>query len=156
MARMKTPPELVRVKLALAERLVSLRRDIFGTRGGPAIARYLNISARSWYNYENGVTVPGEILLKVIEVFAVEPLWLLSGEGSRFRNGQIDQHETEASTTRTTSTETALNLLRLALRMLEDSEAARLKLDGRQWGHSSVGGEPNAGPSPAPASPIIQ
>ena len=155
MARMKTPPELVRVKLALAEPLC-LCEGIFSELGGAGnstIPEYLGtqlVQLRKWGHRSWRDPVEGHRSLRC------GAIWLLSGEGSRFRNGQIDQHETEASTTRTTSTETALNLLRLALRMLEDSEAARLKLDGRRWGHSSVGGEPNAGPSPAPASPIIQ
>ena len=54
MARRKTLPESLRAKLALAERLSSLRLELFGDRGGPEMARRLGIPVRTWYNYEGG------------------------------------------------------------------------------------------------------
>lgn len=86
MARRKTLPESVRAKLDLAERLAILRLELFGERGGPEMARRLGIPVRTWYNYEGGVTVPAEVVLKIIELTAVEPGWLLHGKGPRFRN----------------------------------------------------------------------
>ena len=80
MARRKTLPESVRAKLALAERLAALRLELFGDRGGPEMARRLGIPVRTWYNYEGGVTVPAEVVLKIIELTAVEAGWLLHGE----------------------------------------------------------------------------
>jgi hypothetical protein len=85
MARKKNPPESVRLKSLLAERLRAVRIEIFGDRGGPELARQLEIPNRTWYNYEIGVTVPAEILLRFIEVTAVEPRWLLHGEGPKYR-----------------------------------------------------------------------
>jgi hypothetical protein len=35
-------------------------------------------------NYEQGVTMPSEILLLFIEATGVNPHWLLTGEGSKF------------------------------------------------------------------------
>jgi hypothetical protein len=85
MARKKNPPESVRIKSQLAERLRSIRTELYGDRGGPELARQLEIPNRTWYNYEIGVTVPAEILLRFLEVTAVEPHWLLTGEGAKYR-----------------------------------------------------------------------
>src|SRR5918997_4029629 len=85
MARRKTTPELVREKYSLAERLRGIRAELFGERGGPEMARRLGIPVRTWYNYEAGVTVPAEVVLRIIELTSLEPSWLLSGKGSKFR-----------------------------------------------------------------------
>lgn len=39
--------------------------------------------------------MPGEVLLRVIEVTAVEPMWLLHGTGPKFRTGDsgVDYQE---------------------------------------------------------------
>ena len=92
MARRKTLPESVRAKLALAERLAALRSELYGDRGGPEMARRLGIPVRTWYNYEGGVTVPAEVILKIIELTSVEAVWLLHGEGPKFRNAQAGAH----------------------------------------------------------------
>lgn len=86
MARRKTLPESLRAKLTLAERLANLRMELFGDRGGPEMARRLGIPVRTWYNYEGGVTVPAEVVLKIIELTSVEPTWLLHGKGPKFRS----------------------------------------------------------------------
>jgi hypothetical protein len=85
MARRKLLPESVRTKYALAARLASLRRELFGERGGPELARRLGLPIRTWYNYESGVTVPAEVILRLIEMTSVEPSWLLRGEGAKYR-----------------------------------------------------------------------
>lgn len=85
MARRKNPPEAVRTKCDLAERLRVIRTELYGERGGPEVARRLSLPIRTWYNYESGVTVPAEVLLKFIELTSVEPQWLLRGSGSRYR-----------------------------------------------------------------------
>jgi hypothetical protein len=86
MARRKNAPESIRVKHGLSERLRSLRTEFYGERGGPDLARTLGIPVRTWYNYENGVTVPAEIILRIVELTQVEPVWLLRGEGPKFRS----------------------------------------------------------------------
>ncbi len=73
---------------SLATRLRELRIALFGEDGGPEMARFLNVPPRTWYNYETGVAVPGEILLEIIEKTGVRPLWLLKGEGPRFEEGR--------------------------------------------------------------------
>lgn len=117
MARRKNAPESIRLKHNLSERLRELRTEFFGERGGPDMARTLGILVRTWYNYESGVTVPAEIILQVVELTSVEPVWLLRGEGPKFRPaappaGATDglQHSSVAS------------LLRTALERLEQRE----------------------------------
>jgi hypothetical protein len=122
MARRKTLPESVRTKLDLAERLAALRLDLYGERGGPEMARRLGIPVRTWYNYEGGVTVPAEVILKIIELTSVEPGWLLRGEGPRLRPPQADRAGAAASPTLTVGA-----LLRTALQLLEDEESTWLK-----------------------------
>jgi hypothetical protein len=118
MARRKTLPESVRAKLALAERLAALRSELYGDRGGPEMARRLGIPVRTWYNYEGGVTVPAEVILKIIELTAVEAGWLLHGEGPKFRHARP-----ERSLAGATSSVTIGALLRTALQLLERNDA---------------------------------
>ncbi len=115
MARRKTLPESLRAKLALAERLSSLRLELFGDRGGPEMARRLEIPVRTWYNYEGGVTVPAEVVLRIIELTAVEPVWLLHGKGPKYRQQpRLDQREASPKSSTTVGA-----LLRTALQLLE-------------------------------------
>lgn len=90
MARRKNAPESIRVKQSLSERLRSLRTEFYGERGGPDLARTLGIPVRTWYNYENGVTVPAEIILRIVELTSVEPIWLLRGLGPKLRPKATD------------------------------------------------------------------
>jgi hypothetical protein len=68
---------------ALAHRLHEIRLEIYGEDGGPLLAETLGVPARTWANYESGVTIPGLVLLRFIEATDVEPHWLLTGEGRR-------------------------------------------------------------------------
>ena len=90
MARKKTPKIRVNVKASLSRRLREIRQEIFGDHGGPELARRLNLPARTWYNYEIGVTVPAEVILRFIDVTFVEPTWLLSGQGEKYRPGSLE------------------------------------------------------------------
>jgi hypothetical protein len=119
MARRKTLPESVRAKLALAERLAALRSELYGDRGGPEMARRLGIPVRTWYNYEGGVTVPAEVILKIIELTSVEAGWLLHGDEPKFRHLVAERRELGGQATMTVGT-----LLRTALQMLEKEEPA--------------------------------
>ncbi len=85
MARRKNLPESVRVKCHLSERLREIRVELHGERGGSEMARRLGLPIRTWYNYESGVTVPAEVMLRFVELTSVEPLWLLHGRGAKFR-----------------------------------------------------------------------
>jgi hypothetical protein len=70
----------------LAHRLRAVRLDRYGDHGGPLLAEELGIPARSWVRYESGVRIPGLVLLRFIEVTDVEPHWLLTGEGRKYRD----------------------------------------------------------------------
>jgi hypothetical protein len=137
---MKTLPTVLRTKQLLAERITTLRIEMFGTRGGPELARRLGIPTRTWYNYEGGITVPGEIILKIIETTSVEPMWLLHGKGPKFANVRSDSGETMPSDGMQTtiafaskddcevlaSSKIAISaLLKAALRLLEGDLAAK-------------------------------
>jgi Peptidase S24-like len=118
MARRKTLPESVRAKMALAERLAALRLELYGDRGGPEMARRLGIPVRTWYNYEGGVTVPAEVILKIIELTAVEAGWLLHGDEPKFRNQLMERGERGGQPAVTVGA-----LLRTALQLLEKNES---------------------------------
>jgi hypothetical protein len=117
MARRKTLPESVRAKQALAERLALLRSELYGERGGPEMARRLGIPVRTWYNYEGGVTVPAEVVLRIIELTSVEPTWLLHGKGAKFRHLRSERRDVSSPPAMTVGA-----LLRTALQLLEDGE----------------------------------
>jgi hypothetical protein len=134
MARRKTLPESVRAKLALAERLAALRSELYGDRGGPEMARRLGIPVRTWYNYEGGVTVPAEVILKIIELTSVEAGWLLHGEGPKFRNARADRSSGGA-----TSSVTIGALLRTALQLLEKGDSSWTTLRGGTEGADQPG-----------------
>jgi hypothetical protein len=85
MARKKNLPEVADAKSLLAGRLHAVRVARFGERGGSELARRLGLPNRTWYNYEIGVTVPAEVLLRFLEVTGAEPRWLLDGEGPKYR-----------------------------------------------------------------------
>src|SRR5215472_2893247 len=110
MARRKTLPDSVQAKYSLAERLRALRAELYGDRGGPELARRLGLPIRTWYNYEAGVTVPAEVILKIIELTSVEPMWLLYGTGPKFRAIRHQRHTGEPSATHSVG-----DLLRTAL-----------------------------------------
>lgn len=72
-------------KSALADRLVQVRRERYGEQGIPELSAAVGLPARTWSNYEAGVTIPGEFLLAFIEATGVEPRWLISGMGPAYR-----------------------------------------------------------------------
>jgi DNA-binding transcriptional regulator YiaG len=85
MARMKNTSEARDAKTLLAARLHAIRVERFGEHGGSKLARRIGVPQRTWYNYEIGVTVPAEVLLRFLEVTEAEPRWLLDGEGPKYR-----------------------------------------------------------------------
>jgi hypothetical protein len=85
MARKKMSPETEQARSVLARRLREVRTDLFGDKGAAELARALNVPARTWYNYEVGVAVPAEVLLRFIDVTGAETQWLLYGQGEKYR-----------------------------------------------------------------------
>jgi phage repressor protein C with HTH and peptisase S24 domain len=148
MARRKTLPESVRAKMALAERLAALRSELYGDRGGPEMARRLGIPVRTWYNYEGGVTVPAEVILKIIELTAVEAGWLLHGEEPKFRNQMTERGERGGPPAVTVGA-----LLRTALQLLEKNDSTWPSRDETMTSPDQLEGADRFGLSYDPRTP---
>ena len=71
------------IKAAIASRLREIREEKFGERGGPELAHRLDLPVRAWYDYETGVSLPAEVLLRFVEQTGANPWWVLSGLGPR-------------------------------------------------------------------------
>jgi hypothetical protein len=84
MARKKTSTDRIDRKASISQRLREIRQQLHGEHGGPEMARQLGLPARTWYNYESGVTIPAEVLLSFIDRTGANPAWLFSGLGPRF------------------------------------------------------------------------
>jgi len=70
-----------------AGRLRSIRLDRFGEHSLSDLAHAIGVPEPTWRNYEGGVTVPGHVLLRFLDVTSAEPRWLLTGRGPRYRPG---------------------------------------------------------------------
>jgi phage repressor protein C with HTH and peptisase S24 domain len=153
MARRKTLPVSVQAKFSLAERLRLLRSELYGERGGPELARRLGLPIRTWYNYESGVTVPAEVVLKIIELTSVEPMWLLHGEGPKFRAPGSGHQEALLGSGVSVGV-----LLRTALQMLESDETSRWasQRPRRDGEDKSDGGDPLNGATADPDVALIE
>jgi hypothetical protein len=72
-------------KASIGGRLRLIRTELFGEDRGDEFADRIGVPFRTWSNYENGVLIPGEILLVFLEITRVEPTWLLYATGPRYR-----------------------------------------------------------------------
>ncbi len=72
------------LKASLAGRLKSIRKEIYGDEDLSRLAGLLGLPERTWTNYEAGVTIPGEVLLRFMELTGTGPAWLLRGTGPRY------------------------------------------------------------------------
>jgi hypothetical protein len=75
------------VTAGLAHRIRQIREDIFGDEGVPEVAARLRLPERTWSNYEAGVTMPAQVLLRFIAETGADPHWLLTGQGERYTVG---------------------------------------------------------------------
>jgi hypothetical protein len=78
-------PDEEALKSELAARLRQVRIALYGENGGPLLAQALEIPFRTLHAYENGRTIPGDDILRFIELTGVDPHWLLTGSGPQFR-----------------------------------------------------------------------
>jgi hypothetical protein len=69
----------------LASRVREIRVEQFGAEGVASLSQAMNIPSRTWEHFENGVMIPAWIILRFIELTGVEPHWLLTGKGERYR-----------------------------------------------------------------------
>jgi hypothetical protein len=69
----------------LASRVREIRMEKFGADGVADLSQAMNIPARTWEHFENGVMIPAWRLLQLIELTGVEPHWLFTGKGDRYR-----------------------------------------------------------------------
>jgi hypothetical protein len=68
----------------LADRIREVREDLYGEYGAQFLADALDLPLRTWANYERGVVIPAEVILKLIETTRVSPCWLLTGRGPKY------------------------------------------------------------------------
>jgi hypothetical protein len=55
------------------------------SRDASNFAKRLGIASRTWLHHEEGRSIPGEVILRLIELTNVEPIWLLYGTGPKYR-----------------------------------------------------------------------
>lgn len=68
----------------LARRVREIRQELFGEDGGPILAAAMDLPARTWMNYEQGVMMPAGVVLRLILATQASPHWLLTGEGPKY------------------------------------------------------------------------
>jgi hypothetical protein len=56
----------------LSLRVREIRRETYGEDGSPSLSRALKIPARTWLNYERGVTIPAVVMLQFIKITGVD------------------------------------------------------------------------------------
>ncbi len=76
-------------RAGITGRMRSIRREVFGEGDVSQLARQVGVPERTWLNYESGVTIPGEVLLRFLDLTSAEPRWLLTGQGPRYRAGSM-------------------------------------------------------------------
>lgn len=69
----------------LSVRIRQVRQEQFGAQGVRQLAQLLGVSDLAWLDFEAGSGVPAHILLDFIDLTGVSALWLMCGEGPKFR-----------------------------------------------------------------------
>ena len=79
---------------AICDRLASIRRKKYGSRGRSKFARDLGIRPSTYANYESHRLPPADILLKAARLTRTRLEWLITGEGkpSQERSSQADSY----------------------------------------------------------------
>ena len=73
-----------KLQMGLEERLREVREDFYGVHGAQFIADDLGVARETWMNYEQGVMIPGIVVLKLIDATGANPRWLLTGKGEKY------------------------------------------------------------------------
>jgi hypothetical protein len=74
----------LQLRSGLARRVREVREDLDGPHGAQFLADALGLPLETWTNYERGVTIPAEVILRLIDDTGAAPRWLLTGEGSKY------------------------------------------------------------------------
>jgi hypothetical protein len=85
-AEMRTSEQHLK-RHSIATRARRIRCEIFGEDGASLMAEAMGIPLRTWMNYEEGATIPAEVILRFIDVTDANPLWLLDGRGEKYQAG---------------------------------------------------------------------
>ena len=72
------------IRSGLAERVLEVRRELYGEHGGPELAAALGLPHRTWADYEQGVAIPADVMLRFLEQTGADPHWLLTGRGPKY------------------------------------------------------------------------
>ncbi len=72
---------------SVGQRIHEIRTELYGEYGIEALTQALGIPTQTWLNYERGVTMPGGMMLRFLDITGTSPHWLLTGEGDPFPSG---------------------------------------------------------------------
>jgi hypothetical protein len=84
MPRQRTAPAVGKHRKQIGKRLRRIREEIApdGTWGRRReVEAWLGVQLPTWYGYERGKAIPGDILLRLIVELGISPTWLLNGQG---------------------------------------------------------------------------
>ena len=73
------------INIDLGRRVREIREELHGEDGVQFVAAELGLPIRTWLNYEAGVSVPGTVMLRFLELTGASPHWLLTGQGEKLR-----------------------------------------------------------------------
>jgi hypothetical protein len=85
------------LRSTIANRLRAIREEKYGASSAQMIAAELCLPAQTWLNYEAGLTLPGDTLLRFIAVTGVDPNWLLTGEGPKYSREKTRTHRSASN-----------------------------------------------------------
>ena len=77
-------PAVFKRRKEIGKRLRVIRKQFVpgGTWRAREIAAWLGVASETWYGYERGKPIPGDIVLRLILELGISPRWLLSGHGT--------------------------------------------------------------------------
>lgn len=79
------------------ERIQAIVKE-FGKGKNTEVANAIGVSEANIRGYIKGVMPKGDVLEKIVRNYDVSPLWLLTGKGSMFNNGEKDNPEPTITT----------------------------------------------------------
>lgn len=126
MPRQKNVPDVVSRKMELAHQLKQIRMELFGQRGGPELARRLNLPTRTWYNYEKGVTIPGETLLDFLSLTRVSLERFCDGITEKSEPLSHESHRARLAISAQDHSVDSLNGKQTPVRKVQDTPVAQM------------------------------